>query len=73
MEAVSADRNAELLQNVPHERMEDMAYAIYQRQSCFYRSDSYGFLGKAAQKILMSCFINWKMPDTRLSVESMFH
>lgn len=30
-------------------------------------------LRKAAQKILMSCFINWKMPDTRLSVESMFH
>lgn len=30
------------------------------------------FLGKAAQKILMSCFINWKMPDTRLSVESIF-
>lgn len=31
-----------------------------------------GFLKKVAQKILMSCFINWKMPDTRLSVESIF-
>lgn len=30
------------------------------------------FLRKVAQNILMSCFINWKMPDTRLRVESTF-
>lgn len=29
-------------------------------------------LKEGSEKILMSCFINWKMPDTRLSVESIF-
>lgn len=40
--------------------------------SCFAEMQLIRFLGKAAQKILMSYFINWKMPDTRLSVESIF-
>lgn len=29
-------------------------------------------LKEGSEKILMSCFINWKMSDTRLSVESIF-